>query len=210
MKILMLCDKMDIGGAETHILTLISELVKRDEEITLICAGGVYIKNLLLMGVKYKYAPLDKRDAASILASRRIIAEAMKSCSIVHAHTRFSAFLARSARRGTYPPIAVTAHLNFPIFPFGAMTYWGDATLAVSEDIKKHLIEAYAVPREKIFMTRNSVDISAFSNGDKRKKLIIHTSRIDEGRALAAFALARPSNVFPSDTSVRIIAAPSK
>ncbi|MBR2650621.1 MAG: glycosyltransferase [Clostridia bacterium] len=189
MKILMLCDKMDIGGAETHILTLISELVKRDFDITLISGGGVYIKNILLLGVKYRYAPLDRRDIASVIASRRIVGEEMKRCSIVHAHTRFTAFIANSVRRGTYPPIAVTAHLDFPTFPFGTLTYWGDATLAVSEDIREHLIQAYRVPREQIFMTRNSIDIDAFSGGGNRRKLIIHTSRIDEGRALAAFSL---------------------
>ena len=44
MKILMLADKMDIGGAETHIITLIEELIKRGIDVTLVSNGGVYIK----------------------------------------------------------------------------------------------------------------------------------------------------------------------
>ena len=191
MKILMITDKMDIGGAETHIVTLISELIKMGVRITLISSGGVYIKDLNRLGVSCIYAPLDKRDPISVGASKRIIREEMKRCNIVHAHTRFSAYLSRSVRgERRYPPILVTAHLNFPTFPFGPLTYWGDETLAVSQDIKEYLMQSYGIPENKIHLTRNAIDLRSFAGKRQEKKLIIHTSRIDTGRARVAFALA--------------------
>ncbi|MBQ8381102.1 MAG: polysaccharide pyruvyl transferase family protein [Clostridia bacterium] len=191
MKILMLTDKMDIGGAETHIVTLIRELRKMGVEITLISGGGVYIKDLLPLGIRCVTAPLGRRDPASIISSYRAVKREMKLCHIVHAHTRFTANLAKSIRgSGAWPPILVTAHLDFPPFPYGRRCFFGDLTLAVSEDIKAHLIKAYRVNEKKIRLTKNGLDLSAFSGAPTTKKLIIHTSRIDRGRSLAAIKLA--------------------
>ena len=191
MKILMLTDKMDIGGAETHIITLIGALSKMGVDVTLVCAGGIYIKTVLSLGVKYREAPLDKRDPLSMLKARKIVKEEMARCHIVHAHTRFGANLAGSIRkRGTWPPILVTAHLDFPKFPYGKRCFFGDLTLAVSEDIKRHLINTYGVREENIRLTKNGINISQWQGTKQRRKLIIHTSRIDKGRSRTAMLLA--------------------
>ena len=190
MKILMLTDKMDIGGAETHILTLIEELSALGADITLMTSGGVYAENNLKNIVRTVYLPLDKRDMKSILKSKRAIREALPFFDVIHAHTRFTAFISKSARgRIKYPPIVTTAHLDFPTFPFGPLTYWGERTLAVSRDIEEHLIRKYRVGGERIMTTRNSIDYSIFTPGQEREKLIIHTSRIDKDRSRTAFML---------------------
>jgi hypothetical protein len=46
MKVLLLTDRMDIGGAETHVLTLMGELIKMGCELTLLTSGGVYMNEL--------------------------------------------------------------------------------------------------------------------------------------------------------------------
>ena len=53
MKILMLCDSMDCGGAETHVLTLSSALVARGHEVYIVSRGGRLVKELLRAGVKH-------------------------------------------------------------------------------------------------------------------------------------------------------------
>ena len=147
MKILMITDKMGIGGAETHIVTLARELVALGHSVTVISATGAYTKSLIALGIRCVYAPADARDPISVLRVKQTVAQHMRECDVVHAHTRFTAFIAKSIRgRGTYPPIAVTAHLDFPTFPYGAVSYFGDSALAVSEDIKEHLIKKYRVP----------------------------------------------------------------
>lgn len=189
MKILIATDKMDIGGAETHVFTLIGEL-RRVCRVTLISSGGVYEQILKKSGIRCVRAPFDKRDAFSIKRSRKILKEEMKTADIVHTHTRFTSFLARKIRGcSSYPKIVTTAHLNFPLFPFGALAFWGDATLAVSEDIRDYLYQSYNIKREKISLTKNAVDLSEYKPSPLTKKLIIHTSRIDTGRAKCAFLL---------------------
>lgn len=191
MKILIATDSMDIGGAETHVFTLINEL-KKNHTVTLISAGGVFEKSLNKSGLRCVWAPLNKRDAISIRKSIKILKEEMERADIVHTHTRFTSFLAKKIRgKNTFPKIVTTAHLNFPIFPFGALAFWGDATLAVSEDIRLYLEEKYNIKKERIRLTKNSIDTAVYKRATLGKKLIIHTSRIDTGRAKTAFLLTQ-------------------
>ena len=190
MKILMVTDKMELGGAETHILTLIRELALSGDDITLISGGGAFADDLQRRGIRVIYSPFDKRDPFSILRCRRTLAEQMRRCDVVHTHTRFSSFLAGAVRgKKTFPPIVTTAHLGFKLFPFGKLAFWGDRTLAVSEDIKQYLRDNYGIESENISLTKNSVDINNYSRERLPKKLIIHTSRIDRGRSRTAFLL---------------------
>ena len=187
----MLTDKMDIGGAETHVLTLITELLNMNCSITLVTSGGVYLANIGRLPIKTVIAPLNKRDPFSISKSVSIISKQMRLCNVAHAHTRFTAFLATKARgNASFPAIVTTAHLNFPLFPFGPFAKWGDRTLAVSEDIREYLERNYKLPAENISLTKNAIDKKLYSVERNRHDLIIHTSRIDKGRAKTAFLLA--------------------
>ena len=190
MKILIATDGMDIGGAETHVFTLINELKRRGIDVTLISAGGPYADILEKSGVRCIKAPLNKRDPISIIRSKIALSKAMRQTDIVHAHTRFTAFIAKSIRGAAkYPKIVTTAHLNFPLFPFGAFAFWGDGTLAVSEDIREYLMTNYGLTPKDVCLTKNALDVSAYQNARLDTKVIIHTSRIDTGRSKAAFLL---------------------
>ena len=190
MKILIATDGMDIGGAETHVFTLINELKRRGIDVTLISAGGPYADILEKSGVRCIKAPLNKRDPISIRRSKIALSKAMRQTDIVHAHTRFTAFIAKSIRGAAkYPKIVTTAHLNFPLFPFGAFAFWGDGTLAVSEDIREYLMTNYELTPKDVCLTKNALDVSAYQKARLDTKVIIHTSRIDTGRSKAAFLL---------------------
>lgn len=190
MKVLMVTDKMQLGGAETHIATLVEALIAEGIKVTLLSGGGAFARRLAKRGAVCVFAPLDKRDPISYARSRRAMKREMAGADIVHTHTRYSSFLAKDVRGSSkYPPIVNTAHLDFPTFPFGPLSFFGDRTLAVSEDIKQHLIDNYSVPAERISLTRNSIDKRAFGGERREKKLIVHTSRIDKGRSKCAFML---------------------
>ena len=207
MKILMVTDKMDIGGAETHIFTLIVELSKRGEHVTVVSGGGAYAEQLKRAGVRVLHAPLDKRDPLSVVRCARILKAQMRECDIVHTHTRFTSYLAYRIRgSNSFPKIVVTAHLNFKLFPFGALARWGDVTLAVSEDIKSYLLKNYRLDANNVHVTVNSVDASLYGCERSPKKLIVHTSRIDRGRAKTAFMLCEVAEkLLPRHSDWRIL-----
>ena len=192
MRILMLCDSLGIGGAETHILTLALGLLDGKNEVTLISAGGAYEDRLISAGAICINAPLTKRDPISIARSYKIIKRHIKGFDIIHAHTRLTSYLVHLAR-GKYslPKTVVTAHLNFSSSGIGKFTKWGDMTLAVSEDIREHLVKAFGVRREQILLTKNGIDLDEYRGKMRDEKRILHISRIDGDRALVSLLLCR-------------------
>ncbi len=166
MKILMTLMGLDIGGAETHVVELSRQLQKLGHEIVMVSDSGAYLPEVKACGIKHYEAPLSSRDLRCMAKSYKILKEVIKSekPDIVHAHARIPAFICGLIRKtlkfnfvtsthGTY----VTAHgLKF-------LTNWGDYSLAVSEDIKKYLIDNYKVPSENIIVSINGVDTDKFS-----------------------------------------------
>lgn len=190
MRILIVTDKMGLGGAETHIYTLISELKKKGIPTALLSCGGAFADKLSGLGIKCYKAPLDKRDPISVIRSKRILASLMKESEIVHTHTRFTTFLAMKIRgKATFPTIVSTAHLCFQLSPLTKGLRWGDGTLAVSDDIKRYLTDSYGVRDENIRITRNGIDTDYFDGTRTDAPFIVHTSRLDSDRCKCAFLL---------------------
>lgn len=186
MKIMMLIDLFSVGGAESHLLSLSSELAKRGHNVVVVSAGGKMVKNLREVGVKHHRIPnissnlfndvvnsehfvkSSSRDAEGykpclltrFLVAREVIFSLAKRYrpDVIHAHTRRTAFLARGVCRRLKIPLIVTAHAHFPMnFPKNHVSYWGDMTIAVSEDIKEHLVASGGVIEKRIRVIVNGV-----------------------------------------------------
>ncbi len=204
MKILMTTMKLDIGGAETHIVELSKELKRRGHEVCVASNGGSYVRELEESGITHYSVPLQSKRPASMLRAYRMLKQIIleNNFDIVHAHARIPAFLCGKIRRSVRFPFVTTAHWVFKVsFPLNILTDWGDRSLAVSEDIKKYLIENYGLNPDKIGVTNNGIDGAKFSpdtdwsvaarelNLSPDKTRIVCISRMDEDRSLAAHKL---------------------
>lgn len=198
-KILMAAMAMDIGGAETHILELCKALAQRGYDITLVSNGGVYVRELEAAGVKHVKAPLNRRKLSSIVKSYFILKKVIKAekPNIVHAHARIPGFVCGLIRKSISFEFVTTAHWVFDTFGLqGKLSNWGIKTMAVSEDIKKYLIDSYGIDESSIYNTINGIDTDKFSpeadGGEIIKELglggrtLVHVSRLDSGRAMVA------------------------
>ncbi len=180
MKILMLIDSLDIGGAETHLEVLSRELNSTKHKIIIVSAGGVIQEKLKRDGIKcisfpditnknshycacksvgdeqiYRRAPLICRILAARCIILRILRREMPD--LVHAHTRRTAFLVSKICQRYKIPLVVTAHAKFSMaFPKRLFSKWGDRTIAVSEDIWEHLVKQ-GVARDRIEIILNGV-----------------------------------------------------
>ncbi len=205
LHILMLTDRMDAGGAETHILTLCQALIQRGDRVTLLSSGGMLEEEAARKGVLCRHWPADKRTPYALYVCGVKLRTLVKKehFDIVHAHTRMSATLAHYAV--PYMPVVTTAHLPFPAGKLlRRLMHWGNHTLAVSEDIAHHLRQVYALPQEGITLTKNGIDTQAYApvlGGDD----IVHVSRLDTDRALTARLLCRIAPKLLSDTAKRHI-----
>lgn len=201
MKILMATMKMDIGGAETHILELSRALRQEGHEVTVVSNGGSYVRILEESGVKHVWAPLHTKKIGALLQSKKILAQLIANghFDIVHAHARIPAFLLRSLQKKYHFPFVTTAHTIFATeYGLKYITSWGDKTIAVSDDIKKHLMDVYHIPSSDIRVTVNGIDMVKFSPQTDttsireefgitpQEQVIVLVSRLDESRSLAA------------------------
>ena len=192
MKIMMLAAGFDIGGAETHILELSRTLIKKGAQVTLISDGGAYIGRAEEIGIHCILAPTRRQTPSSFIKCREIILGELDRVhyDVVHAHTRYVAVLANLLLKGRRTPLVVSAHLCFSLGLKGKLSRWGDATLAVSEDIRDYLINDCGVDKEQIILTKNGIDGDVFRKCTPSAKRIIHISRLDRGRSLTAKLLA--------------------
>lgn len=208
MKILMAAMGLDIGGAETHIVELTLELLRRGHEVTVASNGGVYEEEILRAGARHVKVPMHKRNpflmTKSLFQLWKLIRE--ERPDVVHAHARIPAFLCGILKKFMDFPFVTTAHWVFSTEgALRSLTNWGERTVAVSEDIKKYLMDSYGVPESRISVTINGIDTEKFSpelSGEAFRAeqnipgdapVVVHVSRLDESRADAAEALVKIS-----------------
>ncbi len=202
--ILMLLMKLDIGGAETHVVELSKELKKRGNNVIIASNGGVYTKELEKAGIKHYIVPLQNKNPANVFKSFRLIREIIENekIDIVHSHARIPSFIAGKLHKKMKFPFVTTAHWVFTTkYGLKYITDWGEETIAVSEDIKKYLMDNYKIPEDKITVTINGIDTEKFSpetDGSAVKKeykiadtdrTIVYVSRMDTDRSLVAHML---------------------
>lgn len=193
--------QLDIGGAETHVVELSKELANRGYNLCVASNGGEYVKELVDAGIKHFKVPLHSKKPADMIASRRMLKEIIKNekIDIVHSHTRISSFIIGTLKKSMKFSFVTTAHW---VFNTGKglkyLTNWGEKTIAVSEDIKKYLLDNYKINEDDIFVTINGIDTKKFSpdiNAEDvlsefgfsaEDNVIVYVSRLDEDRSLVA------------------------
>ena len=204
MKILMALMGLEIGGAETHVVELSKELKRRGHTVAVVSNGGVYEKELTDAGITCYNLPLHSRKISKMYKSYKGIGKLMKenNFDFIHAHARIPGFLCGLQQKRMKFRFMTSTHWVFKTgFLLNLMTDWGERTVAVSEDIKKYLIDNYNYPEDKISVTINGIDTEKFSPDaapcgvDKEFKMsesknrIVYVSRMDTDRSAVAFNL---------------------
>lgn len=201
MNILLVTMEMNIGGAETHILELAKALKKKQNEVTVISAGGSFVEELEANGVEHIFAPLKDKKPKHVIESGKIIKQVIqnKKIDVVHAHARIPGAICGFVCKKLKVHFVTTIHGIYRVnFLLKKITNWGEKTLAVSEDIREHTIKEYKLKPENIKVTVNGINLEKFrkqevSNLDisynKNKKKIIHISRLDKESSKVAETL---------------------
>ncbi|MBQ9131675.1 MAG: polysaccharide pyruvyl transferase family protein [Clostridia bacterium] len=165
MKILLLTDRMENGGAETHIAQLARGLRALGASVTLLSAGGALADALEQEGIPQIRLPLCTHNPLRLMALRRALRRILlqERFDVLHAHARIPALLLRglSPAKGK---TAVTVHAHFRASPLlKRLCYWGDRSIAVCEDLRDDLCRRYRVPAERITVIPNGINCQRFS-----------------------------------------------
>ena len=164
MKILMLIDSLDVGGAESHVETLADGLSALGCEVAVASAWGKTAEKMVKNGIKWLPLPSLHSNFApnpvNLARAQKLISRYSDELNpdIVHAHTRMTALLARGICKKRKIPLVTTAHALFSMnFPKNHLTTWGDATICVSEDIAHHLQKHSPTPPQNVKIIRNGI-----------------------------------------------------
>ena len=195
MKILLITDRLDVGGAETHLLSLAKALRRRGHRVSVVSSGGRLSKELASFGVPHLTLPLSK-DPLSLALSYLSLSSLIKRerFDLIHSHARLPSFLVSSIAKRNRVPLVCTAHAKFSLQNGRrALSRWGNATIAVSEDLKQYLILEYGLAPENITVIPNGIDTDEFSPAVRASSepTVAFLSRLDEDCSLGAHLLCR-------------------
>lgn len=199
--ILLSLMQLNIGGAETHVVELAKELKRKGFNVIVTSNGGVYVKELEENGIKHYHVPLQNKNPFNMMKAARLLRKIIKEekIDIVHSHARIPSFILGKLHKRMKFPFVTTAHWVFNTgYGLKYITDWGEKTVAVSEDIKKYLMDNYHVPEGDINVTINGIDTDKFSPEtdcsdikaelgiEENDTVITYVSRLDESRSLVA------------------------
>lgn len=176
MNILFITNHLNVGGISSYLLTLTSGLKQKGHQIYLASSGGELEGKFIQAGITLFKVPLKTKNEISykILLSfwklRSLVLES--NIDLIHSHSRTTQVLADLLSRVLGKPHVFTCHGFFKpkIFRqiFGC---WGQRIIAVSQQVKEHLIKDFKLNKFKISVVCNGVDIKNFGDSSNKDKL---------------------------------------
>ena len=163
--VLLALMSLDAGGAETHMISLANQLKKNGVRVLVTSHGGKLTSQLHEMGIEHFTLSLDKKTPMSLMTSISGMIRLVKEydVDIIHAHARIPAWITQWVTCITGCPFITTSHGIYSTkWGMGLITAWGKEIIAVSDDVRKHLIKNFKVPPEKIHVIPNGIDLEKF------------------------------------------------
>ena len=190
LKILLLTDRLSLGGAETHVISLYHLLTSLGHSVTVVSSGGA-----LADGIRHVSIDLCSRSPIKIIRGyfrlRRFARR--EGFDLIHAHARLPAFIGSWVANSLSVPLVTTAHARFKIdFLRRRLSKWGFRTIAVSEDLRLYLSQCYSIPAECVTVIENGIDFGRYEGKFERdfradgELNLIFLSRLDKDCSLCA------------------------
>lgn len=210
MKVLILANHLNIGGITVYILNLCRAFHgKNGMEIVVASRGGDQEKELAALGVEHIFLPLTTKCEVSpkvffsFCQLKKIVMQ--EGVDVIHANTRVTQVLAALLSRATRKPYLSTCHGYFkPRISRKILPCWGRRVIAISDQVRSHLIDDFHVSPDKIDVIYNGIDCARFhpygtlelaeqkkSLGlNLSKKIVGHIGRLSSVKGQKFFVLA--------------------
>lgn len=182
MKVLHVITGLAAGGAETQ-LELLLQHTRHGAEVAVLYNPGSVGRRIAAKGVAvYDLGMRSNRQISSIFRLARIIREG--DYDAVHAHLYRACVYGRPAARLARVPVVVTTEHSIgekqiegrPKSPLARLLYvatdfFSEATIAVSDEVRRLLVE-WGIPREKIRVIPNGLDLASFGYSPDDRRLL--------------------------------------
>ncbi|EUB38891.1 polysaccharide deacetylase family protein [Fusobacterium sp. CM1] len=156
MNILMALSQLEITGAEVYATTIADELIERGNKVYI-------VSDTLTTPTKAEYIKLEfnKRSLLKRIEHIKFLYKFIKekNIQIVHAHSRASSWSCQIACKLVGIPLITTTHGRQPIhFSRKLIKAFGDYSIAVCENIKKHMVNDIGFSENKVSVILNPVN----------------------------------------------------
>jgi glycosyltransferase involved in cell wall biosynthesis len=177
MNILHLTSHLNIGGVSRYILGLSRVLTQRGHRVTVASGGGALEPEAAAAGIAHWRVPLHTSAEFSpqVFRAGRQLLQHLRAepVDVLHAHTRVGQVVAARLSRRTGIPYVATWHgffrrnLGRRLWPCT-----GQRTIAISEPVRRHLLEDFRVPAERVRLIWNGVDVDHFAQRPAAESLV--------------------------------------
>ncbi|MDD5097987.1 MAG: glycosyltransferase family 4 protein [Candidatus Omnitrophica bacterium] len=167
MNILCITNHLNTGGITSYALTLYAGLKKRGHNVYIASSGGEVLEKFIASGITYIHIPIKTKKEISlkIIFSAFLLSGIIKKnkIDIIHSHSRTTQVLGCFLERLTGARHIFTCHGFFKrrflrkIFPC-----WPKRVIAISQQVKVHLIDDLKLDGEKITVIHNGIDVDRF------------------------------------------------
>ena len=166
MRLLLVADSLDVGGAERHVVNLASALARQGHMVTLASSvegaltplaeqAGVFVRPLLRHLVKRRLSLKYAGRLAGLVRPGQF--------DLVHAHMYASALASAYATLGTDTPLVITEHSQADWRSGYArrcsrwIYFRAKHIIAVAREIRRRLIEQDGVPYDRVSVIMNAL-----------------------------------------------------
>lgn len=167
MNILLLTTHLNIGGISSYLLTLAKGLKKRGHNVYIASSQGELLDKFNKEGITFISIPIKTKAEINpkILISALKLLDIIKkeNIDIIHAHTRVTQVLACLLKKIAHKPFVSTCHGFFKKRLFRRLLpCWGTKIIAISEQVKEHLVRDFGVEPDNIRIVHNGIDVERF------------------------------------------------
>ena len=168
--IIQILPALNQGGVERGTIEIANALKKAGIPNYVISSGGKMVPELAKIGVEHIVLPVATKNPIKLWLNYKRMAKIFldKNAGLVHVRSRAPAWSVKWASQKTGIPYIATYHGCYGIKPtikklYNRVMVQGEKVIAVSNFIKKHLLDEYQVPQEKIAVIHRGADTNVFN-----------------------------------------------
>ncbi|MDP2928050.1 MAG: glycosyltransferase family 4 protein [Candidatus Omnitrophota bacterium] len=173
MNILFIANHLNVGGISSYLLTLAGGLKQKGHQVYLASSGGELEDKFIQAGITLFKAPLKTKNEIShkiIFSFWKLRKVARKfNIDLIHSHSRTTQVLGDLLGRSLAKPHIFTCHGFFkPKLSRRIFGCWGQKVIAISQQVKEHLIIDFKLDENKISVIHNGIDTKNFGDFSAR------------------------------------------
>jgi len=158
-RILLVVPRLNIGGAESYVLTTAVGLARRGHTVYVASWGGKLVDKLANAGIRHYLVPIRLNSYLASWPLEYIIKK--HDIELVHANSAAAGFAALAVCRRLGIPLVYTAHGVFGHTEKERKLFTADKVICVSEFSRRYSLE-HGGTEDKLVTIYNGIDLSQF------------------------------------------------